>query len=262
MARDSDKRAASFETENTGGLLSGILGRGGCFRPPRALAARIVGRGFGRRRHPGGLRQPILDRHRGANRSRPPIWRGSAANPVGRQGKPERGPAAGLRHRYPQRRSRPAVFPRHRAGTGPGIRDRRDHAANSAAGSPPATRRPPPAAPRQRPPPPCNRSAAAGPERDLRPSPPPRPPRPRSLPTTAPKRRKTPQSPPSRRRPGACSATVASVATVGDGKHDRGHAGQAASPLPAASDRPRRPRRSAHPMAAKRSTGTRRRRRR
>ena len=55
-----------------------------------------------------------------------------AADPVGRQGKPERGPAARIRHRHPQRRSRPAVFPGHRAGTGPGFRDRRDRAANHA----------------------------------------------------------------------------------------------------------------------------------
>ena len=56
-----------------------------------------------------------------------------AANPVGRQGKPERDAAAGLRHRHAQRRSRPAVFPRHRAGTGAGFGDRRDCAAKSAA---------------------------------------------------------------------------------------------------------------------------------
>ncbi len=52
-----------------------------------------------------------------------------AADPVGRQGKPERDAAAGLRHRYAQQRSRPAVLPRHRPGTGPGFGDRRDRAA-------------------------------------------------------------------------------------------------------------------------------------
>ncbi len=40
------------------------------------------------------------------------------------QGNPERGAAARRRHRYAQQRSRPAVFPRHRPGTGSRLRHR------------------------------------------------------------------------------------------------------------------------------------------
>lgn len=42
------------------------------------------------------------------------------------QGKQERGAAARFRHRNAQYRSRPAVCPRHRPGTGAGVRHRRD----------------------------------------------------------------------------------------------------------------------------------------
>ncbi len=51
MARDTDKRATSFETENAGGLLSGFLAEEDVFDRRVALAARSLGRGFGRRGH-------------------------------------------------------------------------------------------------------------------------------------------------------------------------------------------------------------------
>jgi len=124
--KDPDRPAASLETENTGGLLSG-------FWPKRMLwtAARSGGSVRGVRPRSGRSSWPSTPINRrsasAANRPRRPILPGRpAADPVGRQGKPERGPAAGIRHRYAQRRSRPAVFPRHRAGTGSGIRDRHD----------------------------------------------------------------------------------------------------------------------------------------
>src|SRR5207244_2490659 len=73
-----------------------IFGRGGRARPGLAMAAGIVGRRLGRRCDRGALRQPVLDRiaarpGRGS-RSAAPV----AANPVGREGKPERNPAAGV----------------------------------------------------------------------------------------------------------------------------------------------------------------------
>ena len=141
MARDTDHLASSFETENTGGLLSRIVGRGGCFRPSRALAAWVLGRGC--RSAPSSSPSTPTSRRIGMRRDQVAAadLPGKRADPVRRQGKPGRGPAAGLRHRDPQRRSRPAVFPRHRAGTGPGFHDRRDCAAKSpqtAAASPQA----------------------------------------------------------------------------------------------------------------------------
>ena len=73
--------------------------------------------------------QPVVARIEarsgGCRRSDP----AGAANPVGCQGHPERGPAAGLRHRYAQRRSGPAVFPRHKPRTGPGLGHRHDRPA-------------------------------------------------------------------------------------------------------------------------------------
>ena len=104
------------------------FGRRGSFRPPRAVAARIVGCCHGRRCHRRGARRPVIDRiapgTNGVRRSGAP-----AANPVRRQGKPERGAAAGLRHRNAQQRPRPVVRARHRSGTGTGFGDRRDCAA-------------------------------------------------------------------------------------------------------------------------------------
>ena len=137
MARDTDHLAGSFETENTGGLLTGFLAEEDEF-DRRALwrlgswGAAAVGAVIVAR-----ARQPVLDRIAArAGRGRRSGAAGPA-DPVGRQGKPERDAAAGLRHRYPEQRSRPAVFPRHRAGTGPGFGDRRDCAAKSPPRRPP-----------------------------------------------------------------------------------------------------------------------------
>ena len=129
MARDTDKRASSFETENTGGLLSGFLAEEDVF--DRRTLWRL---GFWGVASVGAVVLAVYANQSSTHRTPGPARGGAAgrANPARGQGKPGRGPAAGFRHRDPQRRSRPAVFPRHRAGTGPGNHDRRDCEASRA----------------------------------------------------------------------------------------------------------------------------------
>ena len=94
-----------------------------------------LGRRGGRR----GVGQPVLDRVAArTDRLRRP-GATIAADPVGREGKPDRSPAAGIRHRHPERRPRPVVFARHRPRAGSGQRDR----ARSRGKTPPGVRRRP-----------------------------------------------------------------------------------------------------------------------
>ena len=134
MAKDSDNLAGSFETEDTGGLLTGFLAEEDQF--DRRSLWRLGSWGVGA---VGAVVVAVLANQSSiASAARADRRRRSgaagAADPVGRQGKPGRDPAAGLRHRDPQWRSRPAVLPHHRAGTGPGFGDRRDRAAKSCRG--------------------------------------------------------------------------------------------------------------------------------
>src|SRR3979490_2019076 len=97
MAKDSDHLAGSFDTENTGGFLTGFLAEEDNFDRRtlwrlRSWAAGVGGGGgIGRRRDRGGDEQPFIDRIAprpgGWDRSGAPV----AADPVRRQGKPERG---------------------------------------------------------------------------------------------------------------------------------------------------------------------------
>ncbi len=128
MARDSDQ-LAGFENENTGGLLTGFLADEDVF-DRRALwrlgswGAVSVG-------------AVIVALY--ANQSSIALRREQVAAAdlarqaqqiqVGCQAEPERGATAGVRDRHAQRRPRPAVHPRHDAGTGAGFGDRRDYPA-------------------------------------------------------------------------------------------------------------------------------------
>ncbi len=123
MARDTDHLAGRFDTENTGGLLNGFLAEEDVF--DRRALWRLGSWGAGA---VGAVILAVLASQSSMALRREQVARPTdlAASPVGRQGKPERGPAAGIRHRHAQWRSRPAVLPRHRAGTGAGFGDRGD----------------------------------------------------------------------------------------------------------------------------------------
>ena len=127
MAKDRDNLADGF-TDSSGGWLSGFLAeeddldrrslwRLGSWGVGSVAAVVVAVHG-----------QPIVDRRA----PRPDCIRrpGAAvtADPVGGQGKPRRGPAAGVRHRHPERRPRPAVLARHRPRAGSGQRHRLDRA--------------------------------------------------------------------------------------------------------------------------------------
>ena len=77
MAKYTDHLAGGFETENTGGVLSGLLAEEDEFDRPRAVAARVVGR---RRRSAAVIvavhGQPVARSAGGATRWQPPIWCG------------------------------------------------------------------------------------------------------------------------------------------------------------------------------------------
>ena len=125
MARDPD-HLAGFDAENTGGVLSGFLAEEDVF--DRRTLWRLGSWGAA---SVGAVILALYASQSSISHAARPGRGGrsgtaSAANSVGRQGKPERDPAAGIRHRYAERRSRPAVLPGHRAGTGSGFRDRRD----------------------------------------------------------------------------------------------------------------------------------------
>ena len=127
MARDSDQRAGSFEIENTGGLLSGLLAEEDVF--DRRALWRIGSWGAAAV----WLRSVLAVL---ANQSQLSLRREQvAAADLTRQTQQmqsftrestERDPEAGFRRRYAERRPGPAVFARHRAGTGSGFRDRCD----------------------------------------------------------------------------------------------------------------------------------------
>ena len=152
MAKDSD-HLAGFEAEDTGGCCP-------AFWPRRtsSTAARCGGWAHGASARSAPWSSPSWPTRPRSGWRRDQIAAADLARqaqqtPVGGQGKPERGAAARLRHRYAEQRSRPALFARHRAGTGAGFRHRRDRQAKrlaAARAEPAATRNLPHSCPRPR----------------------------------------------------------------------------------------------------------------
>ena len=121
MARDTDKRATGLEAENTGGMLSEFWPKRTFSTAGPPAAGRVGVASVGAVVLVVYVNQSSTAARRGTGRSarqtsKSRLWLRKSG----------RSPAVGwIRDRDPQWRSRPAVFPCHRAGTGPGDRDRR-----------------------------------------------------------------------------------------------------------------------------------------
>ncbi len=126
MARNSDQL---FETENTGGLLSGFLAEEDEF-DRRSLwrlgswAAASVGAVivalYANQSSIGLRREQVAAADLARQSQQIQLLAKESQNEARR---------LAVGHRHAQRRSRPAVFPRHRSGAGPGFRDRFDRQA-------------------------------------------------------------------------------------------------------------------------------------